>query len=342
MIQARALLDVLKRHRLVAVGAVVLALIAGGLLFAVTRPEPVAVATPSPTPSPTPEPTPTPSPTPRPTPTPTPTPVPTPTPIPLDQALLNQRITILFAGLDANDDRRTRASSFNTDAIVVASIDAAHRQVSTVALPRDTVNIPLANGLLYTGKVNSLYASYGIEGLRGALEATYGIDIDYYVLLDMSDFGRVITALGGVQVDVPTRMIDGKIGLDLQPGTQRLNGNAALSYVRTRVDTDYGRAGRQQQLVIALTRELIDPEQPVDLLALANSLRSLETDLPLDKLPTLLEIGRRSINAEIVSQTLRPPRFALFEGIENGPRGWVMIPNLAEIRAYTQAVMGGD
>jgi LCP family protein required for cell wall assembly len=341
MNRARAFLDVLNRHRRIAIGAVVvLAVIAGGLVFAVTRPEPVAVATPTPTP--TAEPTPTPSPTPSPTPTPTPTPVPTPTPIPLDEALLNQRITVLFAGLDANDDRRTRAGTFNTDAIVVASVDAAHTQISTVALPRDTVNIPLANGLIYTGKVNSLYASYGIEGLRGALETTYGIEIDYYVLLDMSDFGRIITALGGVQVDVPTRMIDGKIGLDLQAGTQRLSGNDALRYVRTRVDTDYGRAGRQQQLVIALTRELVNPAQPVDLLALAGSLRSLETDLPLDKLPTLLEIGRRSAAAEIVSQTLRPPRFALFEGIEDGPRGWIMIPNLAEMRAYTQAVMGGE
>ena len=339
MTRTQAFVAALSRHRRIVIGAVaILIVVAGGLAFALTRPAPVAqvVATPSPTP----EPTPSPSPTPEPTPTPSPTPVPTPTPIPFDEALLNQRITVLFAGLDANDDRRTRAYSFNTDAIVVASIDAAHSQISTVALPRDTVDIPLGNGLYYGGKVNSLYASYGIEGLRGALEATYGIDIDYYVLLDMSDFGRVITALGGVKVSVPNRLIDGKIGLDLHAGTQVLDGNDALRYVRTRVDTDYGRAGRQQQLVIATVRELINPSQPVDLLALAGSLNSLETDLPLDKLPTLLEIARRSINAEIVSQVLRPPRFALFEGIENGPRGWVMIPNLPEIRGYVQAVMG--
>jgi polyisoprenyl-teichoic acid--peptidoglycan teichoic acid transferase len=341
MNRARAVLDVLNRHRRIAIGAVVvLALIAGALVFAMTRPAPVAVA--SPTPSPTAEPTPTPSPTPRPTPTPTPTPVPTPTPIPLDRALLNQRITVLFAGLDANDDRRTRASSFNTDAIVVASIDAAHTQISTVALPRDTVDLPLGNGYFYGGKVNSLYATYGIEGLRDALEASYGIGIDYYVVLDMSDFGRLVNALGGVEVNVPTGMIDGKIGLDLQAGVQRLDGNDALRYVRTRVDTDYGRAGRQQQVLVALARELLDPQEPINRLELVTSLRSLETDLPLTKLPTLIEIGRRSAEAEVVSQTLRPPRFALFEGIENGPRGWVMIPNLAEMRAYVQSVMGGD
>jgi LCP family protein required for cell wall assembly len=337
MSRTRAFLAVLLRHRLIAIGAVVaLAVVVGGLAFALSQEEPVAVATPSPTP----EPTPSPRPTPEPTPTPSPTPVPTPTPIPLNDALLHSRITVLFAGLDANDDRRTRATSFNTDAIVVASIDGAHSQISTVALPRDTVNLPLANGLTYTGKVNSIYASYGIEGLRGAMEATYQIDIDYYVVLDMSDFGRLITALDGVQVDVPTRMIDGKIGLDLQPGTQTLNGNDALRYVRTRVDTDYGRAGRQQQLVIALVRELLNPPEDIDLLALAGSLGSLETDLPLQDLPTLLEIGRQGITADIVSQTLRPPRFALFEGIEDGPRGWIMIPNLSEMRAYVHAVMG--
>jgi LCP family protein required for cell wall assembly len=337
MNRTRAILAVLRQHRLIAVGAVVvLAVVAVGLVFALLREQPVAVATPSPTA----EPTSSPSPTPDPTPTPTPTPVPTPTPIPFDEALLNDRITVLFAGLDANDDRRTRAVSFNTDAMVVASIDGEHSQVSTVALPRDTVNLPLANGLTYTGKANSIYATFGIEGLRGALEATYQVDIDYYVVLDMSDFGRLITALDGVQVTVPNRIIDSKIGLDLQAGTQVLSGNQALSYVRTRVDTDYGRAGRQQQLVIALVRELLNPPDDIDLLALAGALGSLETDLPLEALPTLLEVGRRSINAEIVSQTLRPPRFALFEGVEAGPRGWVMIPNLGEIRAYVQAVMG--
>jgi LCP family protein required for cell wall assembly len=338
MNRTRALVEVLRRRPLIAAGAVILlAIVAAGLVVAMQGEEPVAIATPSPTPDPTP--TPTPEPTPEPTPTPTPTPVPTPTPIPLNQTLLHERITVLFAGLDANDDRRTRASTFNTDAMVVASINGSHTQVSTVALPRDTVNVPLANGQVYTGKVNSLYANYGIEGLRGALETSYGIDIDYYVLLDMSDFGRLITALGGVQVDVPTRMIDGKIGLDLQPGTQVLSGNDALRYVRTRVDTDYGRAGRQQQLVVAVMRELVDPREDLDLLAFARSLRSLETDLPLGDLPTLLEVGRQSVNAKIVSQTLQPPRFALFEGVENGPRGWVMIPNLAEMRAYVQSVM---
>jgi LCP family protein required for cell wall assembly len=337
MSRTRAILAALLRHRLIVVGVVVvLAIVAGALVFALSQQEPVAVATPSPTPEPTPSPTP----TPKPTPSPTPTPVPTPTPIPLDEALLNRRITVLFAGLDANDDRRTRAISFNTDAIVVASIDAAHSQISTVALPRDTVNLPLANGLTYTGKVNSIYASYGIEGLRGALETTYQVNIDFYVVLDMSDFGRLITALGGVHVDVPTRMIDPKIGLDLQAGTQVLSGNDALRFVRTRVDTDYGRAGRQQQLVVALVRELLNQPPDVDLLALASSLGSLETDLPLEDLPTLLEIGRRSVDAAVVSQTLRPPRFALFEGIENGPRGWIMIPNIAEMRAYVRAAMG--
>jgi anionic cell wall polymer biosynthesis LytR-Cps2A-Psr (LCP) family protein len=145
-----------------------------------------------------------------------------------------------------------------------------------------------------------------------------------------------------VQVDVEKALYDGGLGFSIQPGTQVLDANSALSYVRTRVDTDYGRAGRQQQMVVALVRQMIDPEEPIDLLEFAASLRSLETDLPLDKLPTLLEIGRRSADAHVVSQTLRPPRFALFEGIENGPRGWVMIPNLAEMRAYVQAVMGGE
>jgi hypothetical protein len=39
---------------------------------------------------------------------------------------------------------------------------------------------------------------------------------------------------------------------------------------------------------------------------------------------------------------LGPTRFAYFEGFEPGTaRGWVMIPNVAEMRAYARALIGG-
>jgi anionic cell wall polymer biosynthesis LytR-Cps2A-Psr (LCP) family protein len=110
--------------------------------------------------------------------------------------------------------------------------------------------------------------------------------------------------------------------------------------VRTRIDTDYGRAARQQEMVVSVARRILNRPEELNLRRLIRALSSLETDLPLKKLPTLLEIARRSEDARWVGQVLGPPRFALFQGIENGPRGWIMVPNVAEMRAYVRSVMG--
>lgn len=301
-----------------------------------------ASASPSLTPSPsvTARPSPTPSPTPRPTPTPTPSPTPSPTPIPLDQSLLTSRVTVLVAGTDSNEDRASRGLPINTDAMLVASIDRDQAQISIVALPRDTVDLPLGNGLTYSGKANSIYRTYDIQTLRRALSAAYGIPIDYYIEINMSDFGRLVAAVGGVEVTVDRPIADAHVGLYLQPGTYTLGPNDAGRYVRSRYGSggDYGRGWRQMQVLVELVRRASDPAADIDLAALARALGSLHTDIPLDKLPTFLELARRAADARVVTQVLMPPRFALFEGI-NGARGWVMIPNLAEMRAFVGALM---
>ena len=326
------------RGRSAAPGALVLALLV--LLTACTAASPSA--TPTPVPSDSPTPTASPTPTPRPTPTPTPSPTPSPTPIPLDESLLTSRVTVLVLGTDSNEDRASRNLPVNTDAMLVASIDPDQEQISVVALPRDTVDLPLGNGTTYSGKANSIYRAYDAATLRRALSAAYGIPIDYYIEINMSDFGRLVTAVGGVQVQLDTPIADGHIGLYLQPGVHTLNANNAGKYVRSRYGSggDYGRGWRQMQVLVALMRKATDPATDLDLSALARGLGSVRTDIPLDKLPTFLELARRAADARVVTQVLMPPRFALFEGV-NGARGWVMIPNLAEIRAFVGALMPG-
>jgi LCP family protein required for cell wall assembly len=293
----------------------------------------VALATASPTPSPTL----------RPTPTPRPTPVPTPTPIPLDQAMLKGRVTLLIIGTDSNVDRARRRAAVNTDAMIVASVNGAKNQIVMLSLPRDTVDLPMADGRVWGNKINGLEGSLGVEALRDTIATTLGVPIDYYLQIDMNDFGGIVTAVGGLDVVVPYALYDPTIGLDLGAGRQHLNGNNAARYVRTRhQDTDYGRAVRQQQVVMALVGKLLEPHTKVDLRKFMKGFASVRTDIPVAKLPTFREIARRSLHAPITSTVLGPPRFILFQGIEpNSTRGWVIIPNVAEMRAYAQQVMGG-
>jgi LCP family protein required for cell wall assembly len=292
-------------------------------------------------PTPTPQPTasPSPSPTPEPTASPSPTPVPTPTPTPLDESLLNRRLTVLVLGTDNNDIRRARGYSENTDAILVVSLDAAQKQISMLSLPRDAVDVPMADGRTWTGKINSLRPALGYRAMVGAMETLYGVPIDYYIEIDMADFGRLVNAVHGVDVVNAHRLYDPAIELDMPAGPVHLNGNDAARYVRTRSDMDYGRAARQQQVLVALVEKFVDPATELDPFAFVRGLKSLRTDLPLDKLPTFIELARRAKDAKGVGEVMGPPRFALFQGFA-GARGWVMIPNLPEMRAYARAVMG--
>ena len=301
-----------------------------------------ALLSPSPTPSPTPMPTATPSPTPRPTPAPTPTPEPTPTPVPINAALLDRRITVLFAGSDSTPDRVANGYGPLTDSMVVASVSADHAQLTMVALPRDAVDLPLGNGAIWHLKANAIRFSYGMDGLAAALQTTYGIPIDYWIELNMPDFPLLVDALGGLWIDVPYAISDDQIGFSIAPGWQRIDGATALSYSRSRyTDSDYARAGRQMQLIAALAHRISLIDDEFDLGAMLALLTTLQTNAPLTDLPTLLQVVGDAGDANVSATVLSPPRFSLYTGIEPGTsRGWVMIANVAEMRAYVQSLMG--
>ena len=111
-----------------------------------------------------------PTPTLQPTPTliPSPTRTPLPTPEPLNSRLLDHRFTVLLVGEDQSAARQARGYlGDNTDSLMVVSVSPRQKRVVMLSLPRDTVNIPLANGQLWTGKVNAIANSYGIDALRG-------------------------------------------------------------------------------------------------------------------------------------------------------------------------------
>jgi LCP family protein required for cell wall assembly len=294
----------------------------------------------SPMPSPTLVPTLEPIPTLEPTLEPTSTLRPTPIPIPIDEAMLARRFTVLVAGSDSSRFRRSDGvDDWNTDALMVISVSPDQSRIAILSLPRDTVDVPMADGSIYRRKVNGMAQRLGMEALRGAMESLLGVQIDRYIRVDMDDFVWMVDAVGGIDVEVKTRLIDPKVDLHLEPGMTHMDGALALSFSRTRADSDYGRAARQQQVMLALFRKWLDP----GLGALIGSVRllvSLQTDIDIGDLPTLVEMGRRAVSAEANGTVLGPPRFSLFVGIDpSGYRGYVEIPDVVEIRAYARSLL---
>lgn len=257
----------------------------------------------------------------------------------LDAELLDRRWTVLYVGTDLNDGREANGDPVNTDALMLVSLSADQSRLTLVSLPRDTVDVPLADGSTWDGKINSLYRERGIEELVGAMETLYGVPIDAHVALDMDDFSRLVDAVGGITVAPPAPLVDPIVDLDLAAGEQELDGTTTLSYVRTRVDQDYGRMGRQQEVLVALVSRLVDPETDLDLRDALDSFDSLETDLPLDQLATLLELARRASGAEVDYMLIEPPLIT-FEGDRGDGRGYVLEPDIDAIRAEVQGLIG--
>jgi LCP family protein required for cell wall assembly len=224
----------------------------------------------------------------------------------------------------------------NTDMLIVANIHADGTRIDLISLPRDSVDVPLGDGTVWSGKINSLRAARGLPALKQAISTALAVPIDYYAEITMDDLIQLVNAIGGVTVNLAAPLNDPHLVVSWRAGENRLDGRAAVLFVRSRfADSDYARAERNQLFLIALRNRLLGGGY--DPLALLTRLPGLATDIPAADLPMLLELARRSAGAPIIGKVLRPPEFTLFTGTA-GARGWVSIPDLAAIRAYTQSV----
>jgi LCP family protein required for cell wall assembly len=236
-------------------------------------------------------------------------------------------------GSDSSADRRARGASWLTDAITVVSVNASGKDIDLISLPRDTVDLRLPDGTIWSGKANSLVPLRDLPTMRDAMGLLLGIHIDHYIMVDMDDFARVVDAAGGVTVTVPYTLSDKRCVFG--PGVQHLQGGLALCYARHRYsDSDYARMGRHQELLLALRQQI--RRNDVDVSALAAALPSLQTDIPLSDLPYYADFLRKSRQAEVQTLLLTPPTYTTFTGLA-GARGWISVPNVPAIQAAVAA-----
>ena len=271
----------------------------------------------------------------------TPAPTPEPTPAPPSVAELageDGRLTVLILGSDV----RKGIAGERTDAIIVATIDPASGRVAMVSLPRDTVNVPIAPGVAYPDRINTLYldlksqtgkSKTALTKLKEALGYAFGTQIDHYVMVDFDALVKLIDAIGGIEVALEEDLIDesmhiGSRGLRLKAGTPRLTGKEALAYARSRhTDSDYDRSRRQQQ-VLAAAAEKVRQRGLSVLPALVELARTKTmTDIPLRAAPALLELAGRADLSDPRSVVLEPVRWARVM-----PDSYTISPRVLEIQ----------
>jgi LCP family protein required for cell wall assembly len=280
---------------------------------------------------------------------------------PLPTAALPQwngkdRLNILLIGAD----QRPKEGTFNTDTLIVVSIDPRTKQVAMFSLPRDTVDVPIPAGPArsvfgseYRGKVNSLWLnarlradafpgtdkSRGFNAIKSVLGELYGLDIQYYVMVNFEGFKNIVDTLGGVTINVQNPVLDdhypGPAGVSLRvyipAGVQHMTGSQALIYARSRhTSSDFDRAQRQQRVILSI-RDQADPRNVLDNLTqlLTDLKTSFKTDIPQDKLDDLIGLSSEVDSSNIRSFVFAPPRFAT-NAIDQ--RGSIVVPNVGAIR----------
>ncbi|MEZ4500013.1 MAG: LCP family protein [Thermomicrobiales bacterium] len=227
------------------------------------------------------------------------------------------KTTILLMGGDAGPQR----IGLRTDSMMVASIDRETGRAALFGVPRNLVNTPLPqpyadlfvcgcwesllNELYYFAESNpDLFGggpNVGGEVMMRTIEYLLQLDIDYFALVDLPGFVRVIDALGGVTMDIPVQETvllspafesDGWQQYVIPVGEQHLDGRTALAYVRTREgDGDYERMARQRCFIGSLARQADISTLLLNYPEIVSEVQdAIITNVTLEKLPGLIEL----------------------------------------------------
>ncbi|HLF43421.1 MAG TPA: LCP family protein [Acidimicrobiia bacterium] len=183
-------------------------------------------------------------------------------------------LTFLVVGSDSREGLEDLANfgdfaGARGDVVMLVRVDPVNGEARMLSIPRDLwVDIP-GQG---KGKINSAYAYGGPSLMVRTIQENLGIEVNHYVEIGFVGFQEMVDELGGIHVSFPYAARDGSSGLDVEAGTEVLDGEMALAYARSRkyqeyrngswvsVDAnDIGRTQRQQEVVRAILSELKTP-----------------------------------------------------------------------------------
>lgn len=272
-------------------------------------------------------------------------------------------------------DHVTTEDSKRFDSISIVSVNAETGATTITGIPRDMPGFPFSAGpmqdrypngheghadptcgwgsginqlntevevcqdgdLLYPDAVAAGSAP-GIEATKDAAEGILGIEIPYYVTIDMYAFEALIDALGGVEIDVKERLPIGgpsRTGQPLEdwvkgwiePGKQRMDGFTAQWYARSRYTTsDFDRMARQRELQQAILAQFTPQVVLTRFQEVASAGADLvSTDLPQSFIPTLVDLALKAREQEVTTIELTPDG-----GIDEYDPDWAYIHELVQ------------
>ena len=239
-----------------------------------------------------------------------------------------KRVNVLLLGGDGAVHR----PGVRTDSVILASIDVSDGSTVLFSLPRNLRDVPFQPGsklaAIYPNGftdgssepnanyfLNAVYRDVplmhpgilgrsdneGADAVKLAVAGALGIRVDYYVLVNLGGFQRLVDAMGGITVNINEPVpiggnTDAHILPDsyLQPGPhQKLNGFEALWYTRGRYgSTDYKRMERQRCAINAIAAEASPVRMLKRYTKLARASKEIvRTDIPAKLLPAFVDLA---------------------------------------------------
>jgi LCP family protein required for cell wall assembly len=219
-------------------------------------------------------------------------------------------MNILVVGTDARSDSYLYGLS---DVMRLVRVDFVNPKVTILEFPRDLwVEIPdiadnlkgqdherLNQAYLY-GNPGFGYTDDPAEGpglLARTLALNFGANIDHYAAVNMRTFVKMVDAVGGIDVTLPTA-VDGRTTEDankrlvFNAGTHHLNGTQALTLARIRIEGVFERADNQNRVLCALRDQLTSPSLITKVPNLIKSFQdAVQTDLSPQQLGQLACLG---------------------------------------------------
>lgn len=243
------------------------------------------------------------------------------------------RINILLLGIGDSD----HDGADLTDSMMVMSLDPRNNEVAMLGIPRDLyVKIP---GFGYD-KINAANAygdvankDGGPELAKQVVSSVLDIPIHYFIRMNFTGFKKAVDSVKGVDIDVKQALYDPEYpcdyndhfscGFRISAGQQKLTGTTALKYVRCRkgdCGDDFGRAQRQQQVLMALRDKALQLNTLTNPMAISSLIdtigQNVRTDLALWEIKRLAEIAKQVDQAKIVNRV-----------IDNNPTGPLVRPD---------------
>ncbi|WP_233289148.1 LCP family protein [Kitasatospora sp. MBT63] len=232
-------------------------------------------------------------------------------------------VNVLLIGSDSRDGANRDLgggveSGARSDTTILLHVYADHRHAVGVSIPRDSlVDIPpcmLPDGKWTRQQTGATFNSaFEVGGSadgnpacsQNTVEKLTGLRVDHTIVVNFSGFASMTSAVGGVEVCVPKPVYEGDLNPNLgrpgrllfPQGKQRVQGQAALDYVRLRHGigdgSDIGRTKRQQAFLGSLLRQIKGVGMnPATLLPLADAATgSLVVDPGLGSAVKLLDFA---------------------------------------------------